>query len=107
MLHQDPRSHPATYLLASGYPLVIGNDDPSIWGATGLSYDWYFVFMAMVPRESGLEVLKKLAINSFKYSAMGEQEKTEALDHLEVSWKRFSEEMVNSSIFHSECTKLC
>lgn len=39
-LNSDPRNHPATVLLSQGYPVVVCNDDPSVWNATGLSYDW-------------------------------------------------------------------
>lgn len=39
-LNEDPRNHPVATLFASGYPVVVGNDDPSAWNATGLSYDW-------------------------------------------------------------------
>ncbi|XP_060535939.1 adenosine deaminase 2-like [Cylas formicarius] len=95
-LHYDPRNHPATVLLATGYPVVIGNDDPSVWQSTGLSYDWYVVLMAMTWEDHGLEVLKKLAMNSIKYSAMSEKEKIAALDQFLTAWDRFVDEFLRS-----------
>ncbi|KAJ3664239.1 hypothetical protein Zmor_008423 [Zophobas morio] len=88
-LNEDPRNHPAATLMALNYPIVIGNDDPSIWNATGLSYDWYVVFMAMTPKNKGLEVLKQLAINSIRYSAMDKEEKNDAMKRWQQQWNNF------------------
>ncbi|EFA00339.1 adenosine deaminase 2-A [Tribolium castaneum] len=97
MLNQDHRNHPAAVLMALGFPVVIGNDDPSIWDATGLSYDWFMVFMAMTPRDSGLEVLKQLAINSIVYSSMGVEEKRRSLEVWEGQWDKFLDEILKTN----------
>ncbi|KAL1518154.1 hypothetical protein ABEB36_001822 [Hypothenemus hampei] len=88
-LVDDPRNHPGVMLLSENYPVVIGNDDPAAWGATGVSYDWYVVFLSMTWPEHGLRVLKKLAENSIVYSAMNTEERDEALKIWERQWNDF------------------
>ncbi|CAH1156203.1 unnamed protein product [Phaedon cochleariae] len=94
LLNNDPRNHPAVPLMAKGLPVVICNDDPSAWGATGLSYDWYIVFMAMTPENAGIEVLKQFAVDSIKHSAMSEPEKIEAMHKWTGEWEKFLDEML-------------
>ncbi|XP_030762902.1 adenosine deaminase 2-like [Sitophilus oryzae] len=95
-LNDDPRNHPATVLLSQGYPVVICNDDPSVWSATGLSYDWYVVFMTMTWKEHGLEILKIFARNSIQYSAMSDSEKTEAFSIWNEAWNEFVDLMIEN-----------
>lgn len=94
MLHRDPRSHPAVHLLANGFPIVICNDDPAVWDASGLSYDWYVFYMAMTSADSGIETLKQLAFYSIKYSGMTDEDKNTAIDKWTEDWKRFIDELV-------------
>lgn len=89
MFVADMRNHPAVSLIARNYPVVIGNDDPGLWGATGISYDFYMVFMAMTSEGAGLEALKKLALNSVVYSNMDDSEKEDALRVFEHEWQGF------------------
>lgn len=85
----DLRNHPANYLIANDYPVVITPDDPSFWEAKGLSYDWYVTFMAMASRHADLRLLKQLALNSIRFSSMDDVQKEKALDGWEKQWKNF------------------
>jgi len=45
----DTRNHPASSLFASAWsPVVVSNDDPGIWSAQGLTYDFYWAFMGAI-----------------------------------------------------------
>ncbi|XP_056629882.1 adenosine deaminase 2-like [Diorhabda sublineata] len=88
-LISDLRNHPASIMIANNYPVVISSDDPSFWGAKGISYDWYVTFMAISHRDSDLRLLKKLALNALDYSGLEKEEKELAKLHWEADWEAF------------------
>ncbi|XP_044750740.1 adenosine deaminase 2-like [Coccinella septempunctata] len=94
LLNDDPRNHPIIPLLSKGFPVVICNDDPAVWGATGLSYDWYVTFLAMTPKKCGLKVLKQFALNSIRFSALDDGEKKNAMDVWSRRWDNFLSEIL-------------
>ncbi|KAL3842327.1 hypothetical protein ACJMK2_020355 [Sinanodonta woodiana] len=93
-LVDDLRNHPAAILFEQGFPVVISADDPAVWGAKGLSYDFYEAFMGLAGRDADLKILKQLAMNSLTYSAMKTQEKAQALDMWNTKWQIF----INSTL---------
>lgn len=88
-LVRDVRDHPLSTFLAKGLPVIISSDDPGIWEADPISMDMYVAFVGAASRFSDLRLLKTLAMNSLKYSAMEEAEKQDALNKFEVQWKTF------------------
>lgn len=95
-LVDDLRNHAARPLFAEGYPLVISNDDPGLWGAKGLSYDFYEAFMALMSRHADLRSLKQLALNSFLYSSLNDSETEQALALWQNKWQAFVENVANN-----------
>lgn len=92
----DPRIHPAIGMVSEGgYRLVVGNDDPGMWKASGLSHDWYVFLMAMTSEEAGLEVFVELSMNSLMYSSLSPSQKVTALVDLKQQWDKY----VNDTIF--------
>lgn len=69
----DIRGHYANGLYRQGVPMVISNDDPIMFGYTGLTYDF---FAAVVSWGLTYKDVKRLAWSSIRYSSLttGEQE---------------------------------
>ncbi|CAH0713585.1 unnamed protein product, partial [Brenthis ino] len=88
-LVRDVRNHPLSILLAHGAPVVLSSDDPGIWEADLLSDDFYVAFVGVASRLSDLSLLKQLAINSLKYSALDENAKANALTKFSIQWTKF------------------
>ncbi|XP_063709577.1 adenosine deaminase 2-like [Culicoides brevitarsis] len=93
-LVNDLRNHPAAIYLALNLPVVITNDDPTFWGARGLSYDFYLAFMAFSPANAGLKFLKQLALNSIKYSVLTKYERRRFEGIFERKWDEFLTQIV-------------
>eukprot|EP00795_Rhopilema_esculentum_P016451 gene16451-7865_t len=90
----DMRSHPATVFLDQNFPMTVNSDDPPIWGATGLSYDYYHVFMAMTRYDTDIRVLKQLALNSIMYCSLEKSRKAK----LRAMWTRKWDEFISTVI---------
>ncbi|BFF99497.1 adenosine deaminase 2 [Drosophila madeirensis] len=94
---QDFSQHPAAYLLAAGYPIVLGSDYPHFWNAAPLTDDFYVAFVGIVSGQGNLRLLKQLALNSFLYSSLNCEERTAAIFQWRCKWNRWIEEFVNQN----------
>ncbi|XP_055376937.1 adenosine deaminase 2-like [Condylostylus longicornis] len=93
-LVNDNRNHPASHLFSDNYPVVVSSDDPSFWNAKPLSHDFYIAFMGLSSAHSDLRFLKKLAINSLKYSTLKDMDLYSAETMWEARWNHYVDEMI-------------
>ncbi|XP_041852437.1 adenosine deaminase 2-A [Melanotaenia boesemani] len=92
MLVKDLRNHPAAVLMSENHPVVISSDDPAMFGASGLSYDFYQAFVGFGGIKSHIGSLKQLAINSIRYSSLTATQQKKALALWERRWNKFVSE---------------
>lgn len=92
-LVRDVRNHPLATYLALDMPVVLSSDDPSAWGAQPLSHDFYVAFVIVASRNYDLRMLKQLALNSIKYSALDLEGKDKLLTVFNDRWFKFIEEL--------------
>ncbi|KAI4504474.1 hypothetical protein M0802_000024 [Mischocyttarus mexicanus] len=97
-LVKDLRNHPAAILFANNFPVVVSNDDPGLWGARALSYDFYQAFVGIMSENSDLRALKQLALNSIKYSNLNTEEKENALNLWRRKWNDFIQNLTNQIV---------
>lgn len=88
-LVDDFRNHPASIFMAHDMPIVVSSEDPGFWQAEGISYDFYEVFMGMMPVEADLRALKYLALNSIQYSALNKIAKNAFFTFWNKQWEDF------------------
>ncbi|KAL7291916.1 hypothetical protein TKK_0014466 [Trichogramma kaykai] len=98
----DMRNHPAAHFFAMNLPVVMTSDDQALWGASGLSYDFYEAFVGIMSSEADLRALKQLALNSIKNGSLNEQERTRAFEIFNREWIKFVVELTNSSLCADE-----
>ncbi|KAH8374030.1 hypothetical protein KR200_004701, partial [Drosophila serrata] len=91
----DFRNHPAVYLIAAGFPIVIGSDYPYLWNAAPLTDDFYVTFVGMVGGDGNLRLLKQLAKNSLLYSSLNGIEKARAMAKWRCNWNRWIKNFLN------------
>ncbi|XP_077090932.1 adenosine deaminase 2-A isoform X4 [Siphateles boraxobius] len=88
-LVSDLRNHPAASLMSDGHPIVVSSDDPTLFGTTGLSYDFYQAFVGIGGLSANLGTLKELAMNSIRYSSLSPQLQDKAFTIWQDKWNKF------------------
>ncbi|KAI0306408.1 adenosine deaminase-like growth [Multifurca ochricompacta] len=86
--------HPLPVVLNQGVPVTLNSDDPSVFGAMGLSYDFFQVLVSS--ETTGLITLGQMARDSIEFSTLEKTEKRRALSLWEKRWYKFVDNLVSS-----------
>uniref|UniRef100_A0A182WK55 Adenosine deaminase n=1 Tax=Anopheles minimus TaxID=112268 RepID=A0A182WK55_9DIPT len=95
-LVRDLRNHPAGFYVSQNIPITITSDDPGFWDASGVTYDYYYAFMAIAPR-AGIGFLKQLVWDSIRYSSLSDAERQNITKIMEKQWALFVREMAREN----------
>ncbi len=68
--------------------MTINPDDGAMWGASGVTYDW-FQFFLVSGNSTGLGMLKQLAINSIMLSSLKLAEKQATMLAWSTKWEAY------------------
>lgn len=82
----DIRHHPGQYFHRHGLSVSINSDDPSMFGYNYVSHDWY---EAITNWKLSLEDIKKIIINSIKFSATSSKRRTTMLNEYNDKFAKF------------------
>lgn len=84
--YPDHRNNPSRLFHRFGVPVVLGSDDPALFGHNFFTVDWLVAYASW-----GLELadLRHLAANSLQYSAMTEPQKQAALGKWRTAWDAY------------------
>lgn len=82
----DLRMHPAHALVNHGIQVSVSSDDPSIFNYTGVSLDYWSIFLAW---EMDLKMMKKIVMNSLDYSLLEGEQKEKAKQVWQDKWALF------------------
>lgn len=93
-LVHDLRNHPLATYLALDMPVVLSSDDPSAFWTDPLSHDFYLAFISVASRHYDLRLLKTLALNSIKYSALDDKGKDEMTRLFNDDWNKFIKDLI-------------
>lgn len=85
----DLRAHPGILYLKYGLPVVLSPDDAGVLGYTGVTHDFFVVFMYW---DLDLKGIKQLALNSIKYSGL--KDKTKLQELWDNKYNEFIEDML-------------
>ncbi|XP_070552254.1 adenosine deaminase 2-like [Ptychodera flava] len=90
----DLRNHPASFFLSEDYPIVISSDGNVVFGSLPLSHDYYEAFVGMASAKADLRLLKRLIVNSIRYSALSEKEEGRYMDMWNSRWEVFLDDVL-------------
>jgi len=82
----DLRRHPAKGWLRRGMRVVLGSDDPAIFGSTGLTDDLSVAYLSW---GIGLRTLKRMALRSITASSLPRDRKERQRAIFEQRWRRW------------------
>jgi adenosine deaminase CECR1 len=82
----DLRRHPARGWLRRGMRVVLGSDDPAIFGSTGLTDDLSVAYLSW---GIGLRTLKRMALRSITASVLPQDRKERQRTIFELRWRRW------------------
>ena len=89
----DLRNHHAIGYLANSVPIVISPDDPGMMGYLGVTHDY---FIAMMYWNLDLSGIKKLILNTIKYSTLTKEQKKELQNLWDSKYDQFLGEIIKN-----------
>ncbi|XP_053683560.1 adenosine deaminase 2-like [Sabethes cyaneus] len=99
----DLRNHPAVFYVSESIPIVVSCDDPGFWDSKGVSFDYYYAFMAIAPSSAGIGFLKQIVWDSVRYSSLTVNERQQFSEILQTRWDQFVEDLTAGKFSVTNC----
>jgi adenosine deaminase CECR1 len=93
----DLRVHPIGEYMKRGVPVTICSDDPQIFGNKGLTYDFWEVYFG---QQADLYALRQAICNSYKYSALPQNKKSDYIDNWRQEWNKAMNDLANNDLLY-------
>lgn len=86
---KDMGEHIGHVYYGQGFPLIISSVTPGYWGASGVSYDLFYVALTFLPYYADMSKVIELFENSFSFASTSARNRSSKYYRFDLEWTKF------------------